>query len=74
MKTKLTVTVDERVVPRAKQEARRRGISLSQVIEGALREFSSSSNELSFAARWRGKFHPVDREDDRYRRLAKKHL
>ncbi len=37
MKTKLTRTIDEDLVPKAKRYARVRGVSLSSVVEGALR-------------------------------------
>ena len=38
MRKKLTITVDEELVPRAKRFAQSRGVSLSQLIETALRE------------------------------------
>ncbi len=75
MKTKLTVTIDEKLLPRAKEHARRRGVSLSEVIEDALWEVSSTSvTESSFAARWRGRFRPAQKNEPRYRRLARKYL
>lgn len=74
MKTKLTVTIDEEVVPRAKAYARSQGISLSQLIENALREVSDEERGSSFSERWRGKFIPAKRDDERYRRLAEKYL
>lgn len=37
-KTKLTVTIDSDVLPRAKEYARARGVSLSSIIEDVLRE------------------------------------
>ena len=73
MKTKLTVTIDEEVVPRAKEYARRQGVSLSHLIEDALRDMSSDA-ATSFSRRWRGKFQPAEEDDERYRRLAKKYL
>ena len=73
MKTKLTVTIDEEVLPRAKEYARRQGVSLSRLIEHALREMSSDA-ETSFSQRWRGKFQPAKKDNERYRRLAKKYL
>lgn len=72
MKAKLTVTIDEEVVPRAKEYARARGISLSQLIENSLRELSSGER-TSFAQRWRGKFVAAERDDERYRALAKRY-
>ncbi len=37
-KTKLTVTIDSEVLPRAKEHAREQGVSLSSIIEQALRD------------------------------------
>lgn len=73
MKRKVTVTLDERLIPRAKALARRRGLSLSALIERALRE-QAPSDEQPFSTRWRGKFRPADRRDERYRTLARKYL
>ncbi|WP_447970501.1 DUF6364 family protein [Nitrospira sp. M1] len=73
MITKLTVTIDEEVLPKAKQYARSQGISLSQLIETTLKKISSKVQE-SFAQRWHGKFQAAGRNDDRYTRLIKKYL
>ncbi len=73
VKTKLTVTIDAELIPRAKQYARTRGLSLSQVIENALRDLSAEEN-VSFSKRWRGKFHADERDDERYEHLARKYL
>lgn len=73
MKTKLTVTIDEELLPKAKQYARSQGLSLSQLIETTLQDMISKKRP-SFASKWRGRFKPASRKDDRYRRLAKKYL
>ena len=73
MKTKLTVTIDRDLLPKAKRYARARGVSLSEVIEANLRRLSADETK-SFASRWRGKFVPVARTDERYVALAKKYL
>jgi hypothetical protein len=73
MKTKVTITVEDDLVPRAKRYARSQGTSLSGLIERKLREVSAPPRE-SFASRWRGQFKPARRKDERYRELAKKHL
>lgn len=73
MKTKLTITIDEEIVPKAKQYAHARGVSLSHVIEQALRALSTQE-EGSFSERWRGRFRAAGRKDPRYRALAKKYL
>ena len=73
MKTKLTVTIDETLVPQAKAYARSRGVSLSQVIESSLRKVCTNDRP-SFSERWRGRFEPADRDDERYRALAERFL
>jgi hypothetical protein len=73
VKTKLTVTINNEVLPRAKNYARRRGVSLSSVIEESLRRLSEPEAQ-SFSERWRGKFRPANRDDERYKRLAEKYL
>ena len=73
MRTKLTITIDQQLLPRAKRYARSRGLSLSRVIENALREMGADST-ASFSQRWRGKFLPARRDDLRYRALAKKYM
>ena len=73
MKTKLTITVDADLIPRAKRWAQARGVSLSSVIEDALRELAAEES-ISFVERWRGAFEPASRDDDRFRALAEKYL
>lgn len=73
MKTKVTITLDRDIVPRAKSYARRRGMSLSAVIEEALRALSEEEAP-SFVDRWRGRFEPAERDDERFRALARKYL
>jgi len=73
MKTKLTVTIDEDLLPKAKEHAKSLGISLSQLIEQALREMSEAERP-SFSERWRGRLRAAKRHDERYRRLAEKYL
>ena len=73
MKQKLTITVDGELLLRARQYARSRGVSLSSLIEGSLRELAAE-DAPSFASRWRGRFEVARRDDDRHRALARKHL
>lgn len=72
MKTKLTITVDRDLLPRAKRAARARGVSLSSLVESALRDASEAARP-SFSTRWRGMFRPAARTGARYRALARKH-
>jgi hypothetical protein len=71
MKTKLTVTIDEELIPRAKRYARGKGMSLSSLIERDL--MRDLASESPFSQRWRGKLTPADKDEARYRRLIKKH-
>ncbi|MCB1743188.1 MAG: hypothetical protein KDK91_22620 [Gammaproteobacteria bacterium] len=73
MKTKVTVTIDEKLVPVAKRYARAQGVSLSQLIENVLRELSAD-RQSPFSERWGGRFQAADRSDPRYDALAKKYL
>jgi post-segregation antitoxin (ccd killing protein) len=73
MKTKLTVTADREILPKAKRYARARGVSLSSLIEDALRGMAEPDRP-SFANRWRGRFVPAEKDDERYRALAGKYL
>ena len=72
-KKKLTITVDAEVLPQAKRYARSRGVSLSSLIEQALRELAGEQAP-SFATRWRGQFQAAGRDDPRYEALARKYL
>ena len=72
MKTKLTVTVDRDLLPQAKRYARERGVSLSSLIETALRELAEAPGP-SFSERWRGALEPAGRDDERYRALMEKY-
>jgi hypothetical protein len=73
VKRKVTITLDERLIPKAKALARRRGLSLSALIERALQQQAPSSDQ-PFSARWHGRFRPAERTDERYRTLARKYL
>ena len=75
MKTKLTVSIDRDLVPRAKRSARRRGMSLSAVIEQALTRFTEEDSP-SFSSKWRGRFRVREDTcgDARARQLAAKYL
>jgi post-segregation antitoxin (ccd killing protein) len=73
MKRKLTLTIDSELLPRAKRYARARGVSLSSLVEDALRGMASEETS-SFAERWRGRFEAASRDDERFRTLAEKYL
>ena len=75
MKAKLTVSIDGDLIPRAKRSARRRGASLSSVIEHALDRFTKE-DAPSFSEKGRGRFQvrgDAD-QDPRARELRAKYL
>ena len=74
MKAKLTLTVDQSLVPRAKRYARSRGVSLSSLVEAALSEMIATKEARSFSDRWRGSLELAQRDDDaRFRALLEKY-
>ena len=51
-KTKLTVTIDSEVLPRAKEYARAQGVSLSALIEQSLREALEDEQSTTDKVDW----------------------
>jgi hypothetical protein len=73
MKTKLTVSIDEELVPKAKKYAASTGKSLSAVIEQFLRQ-ATMKIEPTFSQKWLGKLKPANKKGDpRYNYLAKRY-
>ena len=73
MKKKLTITIDEELIPKAKKFAYSRGESLSSLVERTLRE-AAVKYEPTFSSRWRGRFQKAEGEDPRREALAQKYL
>jgi len=74
VKIKVTITMDEDLVPEAKRFAKAQGLSLSQLIENTLRSVGAGSGaEGPFSKRWRGKFSPSLVSDERYKALEEKY-
>ena len=73
MKKKLTITIDEELLPRAKRYARSRGVSLSALIESSLRELAGDQH-TSFVDKWSGRFELLERDDPRYQAIVAKYL
>lgn len=71
MKAKVTLTIDEDLVPVAKQCAGMKGVSLSRMVEEALRRLAEAAIlEGRFSRKWRGVFTPAKKDSPRYRLLA----
>ena len=75
MKQKLTITVDSELVPVAKRYAKSKGVSLSALIEQALRDATVQRDDVPFGTKWRGKFKLAEKTGDpRYEYLVNKHV
>ncbi|MGF1657436.1 MAG: DUF6364 family protein [Verrucomicrobiales bacterium] len=76
MKTRVTLTVDPQVSHRAKDVARRQGISLSALVEKLLAEAAGLPQieaRSSFSARWKGKMSLKTVADERGAYLRSKY-
>jgi hypothetical protein len=70
---KTRVTVHRQLAPNANRYARSRGVSFSRLVANAPPEMRGD-DALLFSQRWRGRFHPAEREDENDRTLAEKLL
>lgn len=76
MKAKVTLKLEEGVAHRAKILARRRGMSLSGLVDLLLSRETGPNDparEASFSRRWAGKFRPAVKRETRYERLERKY-
>ena len=73
MKAKLTLTIEKKLIPRAKRYAQARGDSLSGLVEKALEEITQTEG-IPFSTRWRGKFKTSQRRSSRYKALSRRYL
>lgn len=76
MKTRVTLTVDPKVSHRAKEVARRQGLSLSSLVEKLLVEASGSpqkEHRTSFSQRWKGRMQLAASVDSRATLLKAKY-
>lgn len=71
--TKLTITVERELVPRAKRYAKQQGVSRSSLIENALGEMTKTAESQSFVEQWRGSMRVSDQNDERTRALLEKY-
>lgn len=73
MKQKRTVMIDRELVLRAKRFARERGVSVSSLIEEALREMTADAEDTSFSGRWRGRLVLAEHDEARFQALIEKY-
>lgn len=72
MKTKLTLTLEEDLIPLAKKLAKEKGSSLSNLIEESLQNLIAESMP-SFSKKWRGTFSINRNIDTRRSYLSKRY-
>ena len=72
MRTKLNLTIDSKLVPKTKLYAKRKGKSVSQLVENMLRNLIDE-DKTSFAKKWRGSLKVSHLEDERTKRLKNKY-
>ena len=73
MKTKLTLTIEEDLIPKAKRYAEAQNDSLSGLVEKALRDLTRTK-EIPFSKRWGGKVKAARRASTRHKTLARRYL
>ena len=73
MKTKLTLTIEEDLIPKAKRYAESQNDSLSGLVEKALRDLTRTK-EIPFSKRWGGKVKAGRRASSRHKTLARRYL
>lgn len=72
MKTKLNLTIDKDLIPRSKDFAKKKGKSVSQLIEDLLIE-ALEKEEISFTSKWAGELKASDSKDERTIYLKKRY-
>ena len=72
MKARVTLTIDDALLSKAKAAAARRGRSLSAMVEDLLRGLGEEQI-APFGDRWRGAFRLADGDDPRLEALERRH-
>ena len=72
MKTKLNLTLDSKLIPRSKQFAKKKGKSVSQIVEDLLKK-ALQEEKISFSEKWLGKFTLTNETDKRLEYLKNRY-
>ena len=73
MKSKLTLTINREIIGKAKIFVRRRGTSISALVEKILAKTIDEKKD-PFVARWTGKFELAEKDEKRYQKLKQRYL
>lgn len=72
MKTKLNLTIKSKLIPRSKQYAKKKGKSVSQLVEELL-EKALDQDKTNFTEKWLGKIRTTGKKDDRFEYLKNRY-
>ena len=72
MKTKLNLTIDKKLIPRSKKYAKKKGKSVSQLVEDLLKNAISKDKD-KFSEKWLGKLDLTNQNDKRAESLKKRY-
>ena len=73
MKSKLTLSINREIIGKAKNFVRRRGTSISALVERILAQTIDEKKD-SFVTRWTGKFELAENDEKRYQKLKQRYL
>ena len=73
MKQKINLTLDGELITRAKRFARKKGISVSALIESLL-SGAVLKDEKRFSQKWQGKFKLAEKDSARMQKLRDRYL
>lgn len=73
MKQKINLTLDGELISRTKRYARKKGISVSALIESLL-DGAVSKEDSRFSQKWQGKFKLADKDSVRMHKLKERYL
>lgn len=72
MKTKLNLTINSKLIPRSKLFAKKKGISVSQLVEELL-EKTLEQDKNNFTDKWLGELNLTEGEDTRFKYLKERY-
>ncbi len=73
MKQKINITLDGELITRTKRYARKKGISVSALIESLLTG-AVLKDEKRFSQKWQGKFKLAEKDSARMHKLKERYL
>lgn len=72
MKAKLTITMDEELIPKAKRYAKQHGYSLSHLLEKSIQSIVCRP-EQRISEKWQGRLSITDKKTTRFENLSKRY-